>query len=140
MTTINLIRKGDYFVPSLEEDLEKLTKVKFGEIIQVTFKKPRNSKFHRKFFALLQIVVGNTDYKNVNQVLMLMKLKLGYFEFIVNTNGKLVYMPKSISFGKMDEIEFQIFYKQAIHKVLSDFLTNWEEEHVNQAIEQVIRF
>ena len=137
---IRLEKKGDYFVPSLTSDALLANGFKQDEIVEFEAKRPRKAWRHKKYFALLQIVVDNTDYVNVDQVLILVKLKLGYYDTIINTNGKPIYSPKSISFGTMDEEPFRIFYNDTVNIILSDFLTNWKNDDIMKAIEQVARF
>jgi hypothetical protein len=137
---IRLEKKGDYFVPSLTSDALLANGFKQDEIIEFEAKRPRNAQFHKKYFALLQIIVDNTDYINVDQVLILMKLKLGYYNTIINTNGKVVYEPKSISFASMDEFTFHKFYNDTIDVLLRDFLPNWQNEDTQKVIDQVVRF
>jgi len=137
---INLVKHGGVLIPSLAADEAALSTISRGEIVSAKITKPRNSAHNRKFFALLQIVVENTDYENSEQVLHLLKLKLGHYDAIVSTNGKVVYMPKSISFAKMDQAKFNEFYNQSINIVLRDFLTDWKNEQINNAIDQVVRF
>jgi hypothetical protein len=55
MSKVNLIRNGRSFAPATEQDEELLKRVRTGEIIACEFTKPRNPKFHRKFFALLNL-------------------------------------------------------------------------------------
>jgi len=137
---INLIKHGGVLLPSLPDDELALSSLKRGEIITATIAKSRNSAFNRKFFALLGIVVENTEYINTEQVLHLLKLKLGHYDEIINTNGKVIYAPKSISFGKMSPDEFSKFYNQSINIILRDFLTDWKDGQINEAINQVVRF
>jgi hypothetical protein len=137
---IRLKKIGDLLSPALPCDAEYTDKLKQGEIIEVNSKRPRQAWRHDKYFALLHIVVDNTDYIKVEQVLTLIKLKLGHFETIINTNGKVVYKEKSISFGSMDEDTFRIFYNDTVNVVLRDFLTNWEDEDIQTAIDEVVRF
>lgn len=137
---INLVKRNGVLMPSLPEDELALQSIKQGEIVAVKLTKPRNSAFNRKYFALLQIVVDNTDYSNTDQILHLMKLKLGYFDQIVNTNGKVVCIPKSISFAKMDSEKFNQFYNQSINIILRDFLPKWNNENIDLAVNQIIGF
>lgn len=137
---ISLIKVGGVLAPSLPDDEIALSSLKRGEIVEVTLKKPRNSAFNRKYFAMLQIVVDNTEYDNSEQILHLLKLKLGYYDEIISTNGKVVYIPKSISFAKMTPDEFSRFYNQSINIILRDFLTSWKDSDIDSAINQIIRF
>ena len=137
---INLIKHGGVLLPSLPDDELALESIKRGEIVTATIVRSRNSAFHRKYFALLGVVVENTDYLNTEQVLHLLKLKLGHYETIVNTNGQAIYIPKSISFGKMSPDEFSKFYNQSINIILRDFLTDWKDDQIDKAINQVVQF
>lgn len=137
---INLIKHYQVLLPSLPQDAELLEGIGFGEILEVEIKRPRNGKFHRKFFALLQVVKESTDYDNVEQILLLLKLKLGHYETIVNTNGKPIYYPKSISFAKMEQPEFEQFYSQSVNVILRDFVPNWTQQDIEQAVDRIIRF
>ena len=52
-------KKGIYLVPATDADKSKFAKVTQGEIVQVEFDRKRNTQFHRKFFALLNIGFEN---------------------------------------------------------------------------------
>jgi len=137
---IRLEKHGEVLIPSLPDDELALKSIKRGQIVEIELKRPRNAKFHKKFFALIGIVLENTEYDTSEQILHLIKLKLGYYETIINTNGKVIYIPKSISFSSMDNDDFNNFYNKAVNIVLRDFLINWENSDINTAIQQVARF
>lgn len=141
MTDVYVVRRGNAFIAGWPDDQEKLKRVHEGEMIKVSFSKPRNAKFHKKYFALLQVVVDNDDrYEGVEEVLHVMKLKLGHYDNIVNTDGRIIYKPKSISFAKMDDIAFNDFYQKTVNKILKDFLKKWDEETLDKAVDIIIRF
>jgi len=128
-------------MPDNEETVLAMQKVKTGEVISVTYVKPRNYQFHKKFMALVQIVYDNQDkYSSIEDVLTEIKLQVGHYEEHVSLGGKIIYKPKSISFAKMDEIEFNDFYSKALDAVLKYFLTDSEECEVNQMVDRVIGF
>ena len=137
---INLIKIHGVLAPSLPDDELALESIKRGEIVTVNVTRSRNSQFNRKFFALLNIVVENTEYLNTDQILHLLKLKLGHYDEVISTNGKVVYIPRSISFAKMSPDEFSKFYNQSINIILRDFLTNWKDSDIDSAINQIVRF
>ena len=91
---ISLIKMHGVLAPSLPDDELALESIKRGEIVTVNVTRSRNSQFNRKFFALLNIVVENTEYLNTDQILHLLKLKLGHYDEVVSTNGKIVYIPR----------------------------------------------
>ena len=141
MTQINLIRYHDGLRPSLPEDADKLAKIKAGTIIASTIKAPRNAGFHRKFFALLGIVVDHTDFENVDQVLHILKIRLGHYDPIIEPiTGKTFLHPRSIAFAKMDQSAFDDFYNQSVNVILEFMLAGWSKETLDQAYEQVLQF
>jgi hypothetical protein len=137
---IRLEKKGEALIPSLPIDEIALGGVKQNQIVEVELKRPRNAMFHKKFFALIGIVLENTEYQNSEQVLHLIKIKLGYYDTVINTDGEVFYMPRSISFSSMDNDSFGMFYNDTVDIVLSDFLTNWQDSDIQNAIDQVVRF
>jgi len=47
-------------------------------------------------------------------LLVEVKLKVGHYQEYITTSGQVVYIPKSISFGAMDEYEFSDFFNRAL--------------------------
>ena len=91
---------------------------------------------------MLNIVLGNQDkYEHIEDLLTEVKLRTGHYEEHVTQNGKLVYLPKSISFARMDDIEFSKFYNRSIDAVLTHVLDpRWDEHTLNFLVDQVIGF
>ena len=127
-------------IPSLPDDEQKLSKWKFGDVLQCEVKKPRNVLFHRKFFALINVVFTNQDkYTNQEDLLTEIKLKTGHYKEHITTKGNVVYLPKSISFAQMDEMEFSMFYSKTIDVVLKNFMPV-EETELNRMVDEVLGF
>jgi len=137
---INLKKASGCLIPSLPQDEEKLARWHYGEVLEVTIKKPRNSAFHRKFFALINVVFDNQDkYDNQAELLTEIKLKCGHYHEHITTKGEIVYVPKSISFANMGELEFEEFYSKAIDVVLKYFMPI-EKEFIDKMVEEVLNF
>lgn len=86
-----------------------------GKELMATFTQSRNIRFHKKFFALLGVArdMADTDY-NAEQFRAYVTVGAGYCEFIQDSEGGVVAIPKSISFAKMDETEFNRLYNDAL--------------------------
>lgn len=126
-------------MPSLPQDEEKMDSFKNGDIVQAEIKKPRNIRHHRKFFALVNFVMQNQEqYKNQEDLLVEIKLKTGHYQEHITTKGKLIYVPKSISFSKMDEHEFNLFYSKAIDVCIANFMTGMTPEEVNRQVDNIL--
>ena len=121
-------------IPTYDSDHESCKKIAFGETVKAEITKPRNIGFHRKFFALLNMAFNNQDeYDTFEDFRAVMIMKAGFFKQIATDRG-LVYFPKSISFAKMDELEFGDLYSKMIDvviKILSITEENIEQEIIN---------
>lgn len=129
---IYLTKKGNYLVPTFDSDLELFQKLKNGEQYKSKISKPRNYQFHKKFFALLSLAFHNQDqFDNMEKFRFVMIMKAGHFESI-DTGKGVVYMPKSINFAKMDEVEFERLYNDMIQVVID--LIGADEETINNEL------
>ena len=60
MKEIYLVKSFDgKFTPAQDSDYEMAKNIKAGDTYKFKFSKPRNIKFHRKFFALINLVFQN---------------------------------------------------------------------------------
>ena len=128
-------------VPSLDQDAEKLKPWKIGEILRAEIKKQRNGKFHRKLFALLNLAFENQEkYKTFEDFFVEIKLKTGHYREHVTTKGKMIYIPKSISYSNMDELEFTVFYKKVINVIVENFMIGSTEEEIEKEVSLILSF
>jgi len=107
-------------VPASRNEFDKLqdAKLKMGEFYEVEIKKKRNVKFHRKLFALFNICFENQEqFETLEDLRAWITIKAGYYKEIKTPTG-VFYMPKSISFSKMDDIEFEEYYNKCIIVVM----------------------
>jgi hypothetical protein len=126
---------GGVLLPSDDECIEAINKIKNGTEIMIEYKQKRNVKFHRKAFALLNLVLKNQDkYSNINDLLVEFKLKSGHYEEHITTKCKIIYVPKSIAFSEMDELEFNELYSKFIDIALQHFISMSKEELEQQII------
>lgn len=111
--------------PIDEVGLEAMDKIKYD--VEITVKKIRNVRFHSKFFALLKIVFDNQEIFDDKEFLREELTKAaGYYTHYKNHLGVSCYKAKSISFEKMDEIEFESFYNSFLQKCCEIF--NFDQE------------
>ena len=124
-----------------DDGYDILKKIKIGEIYENEIKKPRNYKFHRKFFALLKLVFENQDkYDNIKDLRVEIELKTGNYEEHLTLKGKIIYIPKSISFDKMDDIEFEKLYNKSIDIILSDFIKGGSKKEIEKQVNKILGF
>lgn len=107
--------------PFTSDDFRKLSKLKLGDIYEVTTRSLRNPEFHRKFFALIKIGFDNTKLKfpDVQIYRYYITLKAGYYVKVETPKG-VAYIPKSISFDKMEQSEFEDLYNAVLQQIILD--------------------
>ena len=85
---------------------------KFGEVVEFEHKQVRNVKFHRKFFSMLNLTFQNQDITdNQNDFREAVTIAAGYFHYQKQIDGTEIKRADSISFAKMDDIEFGRVYE-----------------------------
>jgi hypothetical protein len=111
-----------------ESDREKIQKMKLGKMVQIDVTSPRNIKFHRMFFGMLQEAFKNQDqYTPFERFVDVIKLGIHHVDVIIMPNGFTTYKPKSISFAKMDNEAFSEFFDKAGHYIEDTFNIPWED-------------
>lgn len=125
-----------------------------GEIYLVEFVIPRNGKFHRKFFALLDIgydcwepcrvrknYKGRAVEKCRDQFREEITILAGYYEQTFNLKGEMKLRAKSISFAKMDDVEFERLYQSVVTVLLREVCHNYKNRaELDSVVDQVLRF
>jgi hypothetical protein len=88
---------------------------KTGDVRACNIKRARNYKHHKKFFALVNLTLENQErYKTIQDLLVEIKLKCGWYDEHITTKGKIIYVPRSIAFENMEQDEFNEFYESAL--------------------------
>lgn len=132
-------------VPLYDSDLDEKKRLKLGSTVLCDIKKPRNYKFHKKFFALIRLTFDNLphplhDKFNIyseEDMLLSLKLDLGISK-IVRIGEHDVFREGSISFAKMDEVEFEGFYHRCINMILHKYLRGTDRQDLLDEIERFI--
>lgn len=105
-------------------DSEYLRRLGDGEVIECDTRKVRNPAHHRKFMALVgRALLGQSQYTKT-QLLVELKLRCEWYDEHVTHTGKLVYVPRSISFATMDQEQFEPFYNTALVELAKMFPDN----------------
>lgn len=117
---------------------DALRKIGNGEIVEIEFKKKRNVKFHRMFWALMSIVHENMDherYPTVEDLVSAVKIAAGLRTRIELPNGEIGFIPGSIAFHKMDETEFSAFYSRVCDLICKHFLPGIDNDALREEVE-----
>ena len=151
MADLCFIKASSGLVPGDAEAEEWLGKQKFGKVIFASVRAPRNGKFHRKFFAMLNVAYSNHDWPELQTQYGAAKtsfemfrgyvtVKAGHYDVDVTPTGNLRLAPKSIAFVKMSEDEFSKLYSDVLDVILQEFLTNWTSGDMENAVNTMLGF
>jgi hypothetical protein len=106
-----------------------------GEIVSCEVRRPRNLAMHRKFFALVRVVVDATGlWPNEECCLRDLKERVGLYSVElspVSGEERLVY--GSISFAQMDQDAFAKFYETCLRE-LCDMAGGIEHDALRTAV------
>jgi hypothetical protein len=127
------ITKDNKIIPLYNGDADELARVPKDADVEIEIKKKRNIKFHKKFFALMNICFQNQDcFEYPEPMRAYLIMKAGFFDIINTPSGKPMILAKSISFSSMDDIGFEILYSRVLDQVLK--LTNADKELVEKEL------
>ena len=116
-------------------DYDKIKKLKLGEEYQCEIKQPRNLKFHRKFFALINLLFQNQElYVSSDRLRKDLLIAAGFYQDWIDLNGEKQKEAKSISFSKMKQEEFDQMYTKVIDVIVHHF--NFNKQDIIDNVEQ----
>ena len=113
-------------VPFGDDDYDEKRKLKIGETYTVEVKVARNIDFHRKYFALIAYAweflneQETATFKNKENFRKYLEVAAGYCDLFYHPRlQEFVEIPKSISFGKMDNAAFSDLYSKVKDVIFS---------------------
>ena len=128
---IHLVRNSTGLIPYTDDDYEEMKKIKVGSIVKANIVRPRNVKFHRKFFALIRAAWDclteqqRINLRSIDTFREQLLITSGFSEPLYDLNGqKFLERAKSISFAKMDEPAFNEVYCRCLDTILTILMAN----------------
>ena len=117
---LNLLCTQQGLVPMYDEDYDLKKRLKVGQSYVADVKVARNVGFHRKYWALLNAAWSllpertSNGFRSLEGFRSYVIVAAGFYELYFNPRLKeFVEVPRSISFEKMDEVEFSELYDRA---------------------------
>lgn len=115
------VRKNDagLLEPFDQEAADIISKWKQGDFVLVNAKRPRSYEHHKRYFALLNILLEETEiFNDIEEAQTYFKIKAGIYK-TVEIDGKFYPMVGSINFSQMNEDAFGIFFNKAVQIALN---------------------
>lgn len=143
-----VVKKFGTLRPYAAEDADEFSTMQEDQPYKIKVSRPRNVKFHRKYFVLLKLVLDNLPegfalvtpvgnripVNSVKSLLWHIKMQNGYYTEKMTLGGRITYEADSISFGSMDEPAFQKFYSESIDTILKYFLVGADRSELEEAV------
>jgi hypothetical protein len=129
-------------IPMYDSDLDEKHRLRIGDNVLCTIKRPRNYEFHKKYFALLRLTVANLPHLIQQQMqifteedlLDCLKIDLGLFT-TRRHGGRQIVKTGSISFAKMDNTEFEKFFSRSVDAILRIYLRGTDRQALIEEVE-----
>ncbi len=132
----------------------KITTMEPGELFTLEAIFPRNSKFHRRFFAMLNVgfeawepprkhktYKGKPIAKNFESFREDVLILAGFCDQTFDLKGRFKLTAKSISFANMDDVEFEAVYSAVADVLLEQVLTNYlGRAELDEVVSRVMEF
>lgn len=129
-------------IPMYDSDLDEKHRLRIGDNVLCTIKRPRNYEYHKKYFALLRLTVANLPHLIQQQMqifteedlLDCLKIDLGLFTTRWH-GGRQIVKTGSISFAKMDNTEFEKFFSRSVDAILRIYLRGTDRQALIEEVE-----
>ncbi len=152
MTAIVLMKAPNgALVPADPQATEFIAGLKMGAAVRAEVKRMRNYQFHKKLFALLNFAFetwepteatykGQVVEKNFDQFRNDVVVLAGFFESTITLKGEVRVVAKSISFGNMEQDEFDRLYNAVVNVILAKILKNYDREQLDAVMDRLTGF
>jgi hypothetical protein len=140
---LQLFNTPEGLKPCYDADYDQKKKLKLGVIYTAEIRQARNIAFHRKYFALINLAweyqnerTRNHFKNSIEAFRKTVEIAAGHYDPVYSIARKeWIETPKSISFAKMDDSEFQSLYERIKDVLFAVFLRHiTEEEFMNNLI------
>jgi hypothetical protein len=128
------VRRGNGFYPVDDEGHNIVHSVPEGKECMGEFAPRRNVGQHRLFFALLNLLVENDVFENIEAALLAIKIATGEWDAFINSDGRAFYVPRSLAFESMDGAKFKRFFDRALHIIMTKYLDGSDEGILRQQV------
>ena len=140
---INTIKQpGGVLVPASDMDSDSLTKFKTGEMYEIEMKLHRNPKFHGMVFQFFTFCFSHwksdrefMDEKGQFNVFRKhMTVLAGFYDEYFSIDGKARVEAKSLSYGSMEQEEFESVYQALIQVAMQKIFKGSDDQVYNKLV------
>ena len=94
---------------------KRLSALEPGEFAEIEFVIPRSLPFHRRHFAILNAIFDAQErFDDLDRMRDWLSIGAGHVDWVPGAKGGIVPLPKSISFAKADQAEFEEYHRKVM--------------------------
>lgn len=124
--------------PVGDRDRELLGKLKLGAEVVVEIKRPRNLKQLKLYWSLIHLIFPQQSrYPTEEDLSDAIKCAVGHCEETPLKSGKIMVRPKSISFSKTDQSQWEAFFNAVIQLVITKIIPGVNEADLRRELEDM---
>lgn len=132
-------RIAPYLIPADEKAEEELRKLKPGQQVLVEFKRARNPRQHRLYWALVGVVYEHQSrHATQEDVSDALKVAVGHYEEVGARGDKVIVRPKSISFANMPQDQFEQFFSKVVELVVAKIIPGTSDAELRAHLEEMV--
>lgn len=128
-------------VPSLAADQKIISRMKLnhGDVVSFDLRAERNGKHHRLVFQMLNFVFENQSrFDSIDALRWFLTMQTSFVhEYLDQSTGEVIRIPRSWTYAEMDEIEFSTLHSEIVDVIIKNFYPteneNWLKSSMNES-------
>ncbi|PHR03337.1 MAG: hypothetical protein COB29_13265 [Sulfitobacter sp.] len=125
-----------YFQPISKFDESLCQDLPEGKSLKAKITLARSVPYNGRYWVMLTKVIKNQNYFPSAEVLHgAIKRKLGYSTTYRFRDGTEYHHEESTAFDSMDQIQFQLFYEQALQLICEEIIPNLDSDVLRKEME-----
>jgi hypothetical protein len=104
------VKKGMALHPTDEDSRKGMLRMGDGECVLVTIVRPRNTKFHRLYFAMCAAIGENCEpRRDAESIDLELRIRAGHYDVIL-VDGIECRVPKRIAFARLSADQWEALF------------------------------
>lgn len=92
-----------------------IEQLEIGELFTLSTWFPRNPKLHRLHFGVIKALFESQEqFEDADDLRKWLYVGAGYADFLPGPKGRMVAIPKSIAYDKIDDAEFSELHRRVV--------------------------
>lgn len=123
---------GDRYARAWAKFLRRITELPIGSTLHFEWREPRSPAHHRLFFAKLGALADRQEqFEDADTLRAWLTVGAGYCRFVPGPTGRMVALPESIAWHKLDEADFGELHAKVDQFLWSDHARRFLWPHLS---------